>query len=220
MTLGIKALTINIILSILALSSPTVPAAAAGVPEDGVLDFAILRDGTEIGSYVIRFAKIGDPVIVHVTAKVDYRFAFIPLYLFELAAREEWRDGRLVGMAVETNDNGDDVRVTVTSEGDSLNLSVNGEDTEIDARTIPASLWNIALVERDTILDLADGEMMNVSVRDSGDETIQVRGQAVRARHYVITGDFERDLWYDQRKVLVQVRFEGRDGSEIRYRLR
>ncbi len=193
---------------------------AAGVPEEGILDFAILRDGAEIGSHVIRFEKVGEPTVVQIEAKVDYRLAFIPLYLFEHTAREEWRNGRLVGMSVQTNDNGDDYRVAVTSAGDNLTLSINGDGTAIDPRTIPASLWNIAVVDQKTILDPADGDMMNVSVRESGEEVIEVRGKSVRAKLYVMTGDFKRNLWYDAHKVLVQVQFEGRDGSEIRYKLR
>ncbi len=195
-------------------------AIASGIPEGGVLDFAILRNGTEIGSHVIRFERVGDPTIVRIAAKVDYRLAFIPVYLFELNAREEWRKGRLVGMSVETNDNGDDFRVAVTPDGEGLNLSINGTDSSIDPKTIPASLWYKPMVGHETILDPADGEMMKVTVRASGEEIIQVRGAAIRARRYVMTGDFERNLWYDQRRVLVQVQFEGRDGSEIRYELR
>jgi hypothetical protein len=192
----------------------------AGFPDSGVLDFAILRNGTEIGSHVIRLGKPGDPTIVRIEAKVDYRIAFIPLYMFRHAAREIWRGGRFVGMTAETNDNGDDYRVAVTANGDALKLSINGAVAPIDTGLVPASLWNIALVGHETVLDPADGDLMKVSIRESGEETIDVRGRQVRARRYVMTGDFERDLWYDRRQVLVQVLFKGEDGSEIRYKLR
>ena len=196
------------------------PAAAAGVPDSGVLDFAILRNGTEIGSHVIRFEKRGNPTIVRIEATVDYRLAFIPLYLFRHAAREEWRDGRLVRMTAQTNDNGDDYEVVVAPNGATLDLTVNGAAQSIDARLVPASLWNNALVGDRTVIDPADGELMKVSVRESGEETITVRGRKVRARRYSMTGDFQRDLWYDGDGVLLQVVFQGEDGSEIRYRLR
>jgi len=193
---------------------------AAGVPSNGILDFVILRNGSEIGHHVIRFEKLADSVIVRIEAQVDYRIAFIPFYTFRHVSREVWRGGQLIDMTAETNDNGCDFSINVKAEGDAFRLSVNGVETPIDAGVIPASLWNIALVESGKILDPADGELMQVAIRNSGEEVINVRGRDVRARHFVMTGDFQRDLWYDNSGVLVHVRFTGEDGSEIRYELR
>lgn len=196
------------------------PIHAAGVPDRDVLDFAILRNGSEIGRHVIRFEQRGDPTIVRILAEVDYRIAFVPLYIFRHEAREVWRGDRLVAMTAATDDNGDEYTVAVTLHDGSLRVSVNGAEMAIDAGTIPASLWNNAVEGRRTIVDPADGELMEVSVRAAGEELIEVRGREVRARRFVMSGDFERDLWFDTDNVLVQVRFKGEDGSEIRYRLR
>ncbi|WP_367272434.1 DUF6134 family protein, partial [Parvibaculum sp.] len=43
---------------------------------------------------------------------------------------------------------------------------------------------------------------------------------AVAATHYSVTGKLNRELWYDDKGVLVQVKFDGSDGSEITYVLR
>lgn len=196
------------------------PLQAAGAPVGDMLDFAILRNGAEIGRHVFQFVQRGDPTIVRIRAEVDYRVAFIPLYMFRHEAREVWRDGRLVAMTAETEKNGDEYTVAVTREGDSLNLSVNGDVTPVAAGVMPASLWNNAVEGQRTIIDPADGELMNVSVRAAGEETIDVRGHQVRARRYEMTGEFQRDLWFDRKNELVQVRFKGEDGSDIRYRLR
>jgi hypothetical protein len=49
---------------------------------------------------------------------------------------------------------------------------------------------------------------------------VTARGRSVEARHYQLSGELERELWYDAAGVLVQVRFKGKDGSDIRYELR
>jgi len=206
--------------ALLALLLLPVADASAGVPTTGVLDFAILRNGDAIGRHVIRFARDGDRLDVRVEARVDYRLAFIPLYLFRHVAREVWRDGRLVRMTAKTDDNGEEYAVDLRPDGDGMALSVNGTESTAPTDIVPASLWNIAMVDRRRILDPADGEIMNVAVADAGEETVTVRGQPVRAHRFIVTGDFERELWYDPRGVLVQVRFTGDDGSEIRYELR
>ena len=202
------------------LLASSVAVLASGVPEGGVLDFAILRNGEEIGRHILRFEARGRDIEVRVEARVDFWFGFIPLYRFDHRALEVWRDGALVRLTATTQDNGDDFQIEVRPDGAGLALSVNGETTPIDAAIIPASLWNIALVRRNLILDPADGELMSVAVTDVGADIITVRGRDVAARHYVMTGDFERDLWYDRDGVLMQVRFKGDDGSDIHYQLR
>ena len=196
------------------------PALASGVPDDGVLDFEILRDGEAIGRHILRFEARGQDIDVRVEAHVDYRFAFITLYRFDHQAHEVWRGGALVRLSATTNDDGAEFQVEVRPNGAGLTLSVNGATKPIDVNIIPASLWNIALVKRDRILSSAKGKIMAVATTDAGDETITIRGRDVVTRHYVMTGEFERDLWYDRDGVLMQVRFKGRDGSEIHYRLR
>ncbi len=191
-----------------------------GVPEAGALNFEILRNGNAIGRHVIRFEKNGDDLEVRVEAKVDYRFGFIPLYRFEHRALEVWRDGNLLRMSATTNDNGADYRIDLRQNGAGLVLTVNDTETVLSPDLQLASLWNIALVKQNRILDPADGELMSVTIADAGADSIQIDGRDVATRHYVMTGDFERELWYDARNVLRQVRFHGDDGSEIRYALR
>ena len=137
---------------------------AAGIPEDGVLDFAILRNGEQIGRHTIRFEGHGDPKVVRITAEVDYRVAFIPLYIFRHTARETWRGGGLIGMQAETNDNGDDYDIAFRVEGTEGALSINDQTTSIDTPLRPASLWNNAVVGDQVILDPADGDLMKVSI--------------------------------------------------------
>lgn len=204
---------------LLILACPAV-ASTPGIPESGVLKFTVLRNGTEIGRHAFRFEQDANPMVVHIEAQIDYKVAFIPLYMFRHSAREVWQDGRLVGMTADTNDNGDDYHIAIEPNGGALSLSINGAAVPIDANTYPVSLWNNARPLRGTVLDPADGDLMKVSVREDGEETVSVRGRNIRARRYTMTGDFQRDLWYDRRGVLVQVRFKAEDGSEIRYVLR
>jgi hypothetical protein len=46
-----------------------------------------------------------------------------------------------------------------------------------------------------------------------------VRGVTIRAQKFVMTGDLERELWYDAIGMLVKVRFSREDGSELQFRM-
>ena len=85
---------------------------------------------------------------------------------------------------------------------------------------IPASLWNAKLTERSQLLNTLDGTEMNVTIEDRGVERVSVGGDTVDARHYVISGDLKREVWYDTTGVLVKVRFRADDDSEIQYVLK
>jgi Family of unknown function (DUF6134) len=74
--------------------------------------------------------------------------------------------------------------------------------------------WNYAVLERTLLFDTQRGRLQRVQVTPAGTETITVAGDAVAARKYLITGDLERELWYDHAGNWLQSRLEY-DGAEI-----
>ena len=52
------------------------------------------------------------------------------------------------------------------------------------------------------------------------EEPVKGPGGPVPAKHYAITGDLQRELWFDSHGTLLKVRFKGQDGSDIQYVLK
>lgn len=69
------------------------------------------------------------------------------------------------------------------------------------------------------MIDPANGEVMSVKVSAAKWVQMTVRGVTIRAQKFVMTGDLERELWYDSTGMLVKVRFSGEDGSELQFRM-
>ncbi len=189
----------------------------AGVPEDGVLRFDIVRNGTRIGTQVYRFRREGRRVAVDIRTDIDYRLLFIPVYRFEHESHEVWEDGLLTSLVSTTNDNGEPIKLRVVREEDSL--MVIGEDGTmyVDREIVPASLWNRMVLERDRVLGTIGGGVKRIEVDYIGEETLTVRGRSVKARHFRLSGEYNRELWYDENDVLVRVRFVAEDGSVVQY---
>ena len=101
--------------------------------------------------------------------------------------------------------------------GASLDVVGDGVPSEAEKSIIPASLWNPQIIEQESILNCLSGGELTVQIDYIADETIEVKGEQVKARHYSMTGQFERDLWYDQEWVLVRIEFKGKDDSDIQY---
>ena len=62
-------------------------------------------------------------------------------------------------------------------------------------------------------LGVKQGEPSAVVFDEVGRETVPARGGEVEATHVVVSGELERDLWYDGDGILVHLRLVGRDGS-------
>jgi hypothetical protein len=198
----------------------TTSVAAIELPPPGVLEFSILRNGSEIGVHALTFSKQDNVVEVVSNTAIDFKLGFIPLYRFRQEGREVWRENRLEELRNLTDDNGTSLDLVIARQGGGLKVSLNGADKDTIPDAIPASLWNLRLADGPLLIDTVDGDRKTVTVQDIGDEAIMVRGIPTVARRFTVEGELQRDVWYDKKDALVQVRFTARDGSEILYRLR
>jgi hypothetical protein len=183
----------------------------------GPLHFTVLRDGSEIGTHDIDVHRDGNETRVDVATDIAVKIAFVTLYRFEHDGHEVWRDGRLVQIDSKTDDDG--TSKSLHGELGNRGLHVEGSAQKFIADTpiVPASLWNDDIVRQGRLLNTLDGSEMEVSIRLVGDETVAVHGKQVPARHYDISGQLNREVWFDADGTLVQVRFKAEDDSDIRY---
>lgn len=189
----------------------------AAPPPGGVLDFTVLRNGSEVGRHEMLFRNEADGLKIDIRTNVAVKVAFITAYRFEHEGHEIWQGGRLARLWSKTNDDGTRHVLDVTAGGDGLVVMADGKEPEKASASIPASLWNERIVQQKSILNTLDGTRMTIQVSDLGTESVSVKNAKVPARHYVLTGDLQRELWYDAQNVLVKVRFKAKDGSDIEY---
>jgi hypothetical protein len=67
------------------------------------------------------------------------------------------------------------------------------------------------------LIGVEQGERMVVAAEEIGREVVPARGGEVSATHLVVSGELERELWYDDDGILVHLRLIARDGSNIVY---
>lgn len=201
--------------------------AAVALTTNGVVEgrraFTVTRNGEPIGTQVYRIDRQGERVVVDIQTDIDFRLLWVPIYRFRHESREIWDGDRLVRMVSNTNDNGAPVSLDVEMDG--RVLKVGGErgksQAEVDPKAVPASLWNPVVVKRQRLLDTVNGTVMAAQGRFLGEDTLTVGARTIQARHYRLSGDYSRDLWYDSRDgSLVHVSFEAPDGSSVEYVLK
>ncbi len=191
---------------------------AAIVPDSGLLNFAVIREGKQIGTHVLTFRQTGKRIDVTIKTRIAVKFAFITVYHFEHDGQETWQNGRLVAMKSITNDDGTDHTLAASLDG-AGRLRVIGDGKEIIAAPdiVPASLWNPAFVRTKALMDSLVGKRLDIKIADRGGETVMVKGVKTNVRHYSMTGELARELWYDEHWVLVRMALTGKDGSAVEY---
>lgn len=181
------------------------------------LSFTVLRNGDPIGKHEYTFKESGARTFVDIVTDIKVKIAFITAYRFEHEAKEEWFKDKLIKTSSKTNDDGDDHFLRVTKTKSALNIVGDGKESTAEYGIMPASLWNPETIKHTSLLNTLDGHIMSVNVDDLGTEDVPVKGEMVKAQHYRLSGDLERELWFDDRGLLVQVSFKGDDGSDISY---
>ena len=211
----LRSLTMGTLLLAAALAS----AAANADTGTATMNFAVMRDGQQIGSNTIQLRHNGAETTVQMVTHVEVKIAFITVYRFDQTETERWVNGQLMALNAVTDDNGTMHRVKATRANDKLAIEADGKTTEVAGNTIPASLWNPLLLEKTVAFNPQDGSIMPIAVIDRGEDHLVVQGRAKRARHYVINSTFPQDVWYDEQRQLVKVALKASDGSTISYQL-
>ena len=172
----------------------------------------------DIGAHKVSFSRSGEDLMVEVENRISVKVLFITAYRFEADRVEIWRDGRLISYKSETYDDGDDYGVFAEAKGGKLMIDAGHGRVEAPGDVVPTHPWNMALTERSLLMDTKTGALLEVTVAEAGEETIEAGGEQVEARKFVISGDLEREVWYGPGDRWLQMRFD-KDGAEITFTL-
>ena len=192
----------------------------AGFPPSGKLVYDVLRDNALVGSNEVEIEHNGDRVVVRTTMDIVVSVLFVPVYRFSHRAEEIWMNGALQSYHAKTDDDGRARDLVLAREGDKLVGFYNGGPIEFPGTLMPASLWHPATVEQRALLETTKGQMRAVSVVDRGVETVKLNSGTEQARHFSISGELRREVWYAADGQVVQASFPAKDGSIVVLRLK
>lgn len=186
---------------------------AAPLPRPGLrqIAFDIRREGASIGRHEVRFSRAGDLLEVEIDIDIVVHFAFIPVFRYRHRNLEAWRDGRLVALDSQTDDDGQTFEVSVRQQASGLRVSGSEGVFPAPADVLPTSYWNPATVKQSLLLDSQHGRLLEVRPAFLG----QDRLTEGLARRYRLSGDLNLDLWYADGE-WVKIAFEAR-GAEVSY---
>jgi hypothetical protein len=187
----------------------------AAFPQPGKLTYAVVRDGNKIGSQIVEFQRNGDQLLVLTSVKIEVSLLGITIYRFVHRSEEEWKGGELARLTSNTDDDGNKRVVDLKLVDGKLKGNYNGQAKEFPLGMIPASFWHPDSMKQTKLLDQVKARNRQITVKDLGTETITVQGKKIEARHFSVSGQIKREVWYGPEGRLEKLQFEGKDGSEI-----
>ncbi len=189
-------------LILFALQSGPVAAQAARV-----WDFRVTLDESSIGSHRFTLGKQGEEAELVSEARFDVKLLFFTAYRYAHRAAERWRGNCLLGLDSRTDDNGKQLAVSVGR-------------ASLDGCVMSYAYWNPLILRQPRLLNAQTGEIEPISVAAMGDDTMQVRGAAVAAKRYRISGPKNPiDLWYSPGGEWLALESTLEGGRRLRYRL-
>ncbi|QCO13950.1 hypothetical protein D3869_01125 [Azospirillum brasilense] len=190
-------------------------AAAAQAAEPRTLTYRILMGDDPVGTETVRLEPQGDVTKVAVTASTRVKVLFIN-FRYDHKREEVWKGRTLESMSAQTDDDGTPHAIRMTRSGVGYAVTVDGKTGQAGADALPLTLWTPEVLKRPTLLSVIDGKPYSVRSDLVSTETLTVGGHAVPAQHHRISGDVERDLWFDAQGTLLKTRFK-RSGYDVTY---
>ena len=194
--------------------------AAGAQAAQRVWDFRVFLDDSPIGYHRFTLRDDGAERDLKVEARFDVKILFFNAYKYTHDAMEHWRGNCLQSLNARTDDNGKRLAVDSTREGDRLAVVTARARELLEGCVMSFAYWNPEILRQPRLLNPQTGEYEAVNVAALGEESIVVRGAAVPARHYRITGPKHPiDLWYSAAQEWLALDSEVDGGRKLRYRI-
>ncbi len=187
--------------------------------QTGTYVYQIMRNGEVVGEQRADFERRGDELRVVTDVRINITLLGLTVYDFTQRIEERWQNGALMALTSTAVDDGDTRNVRLLREGNRLVGNYDGKKRDLPGTLIPTTLWNSAVIEHTSVLETTKGRERSFTVAQKGVETVKLPVGEVSARHFVFTGSFAREAWYDESGVLVASQMEAKDGSIIRQEL-
>jgi hypothetical protein len=191
--------------------------ASLPIPAGDRLAFQILRKGDKIGEHIETFDRSGDALTVTVAVDILVGLGPIALFRYKNRATVHWQGEQVVSVVAETDDDGTPEHMSAHREKGGLVVEgTKAPRYTAPPHSLPGTHWNRAMLDA-PFINTEDGRLMHPTVTLVGTEAVEVTGRVVQAQHFSLRGDANLDTYYDLTPSWLGLRFNAKDGSEIRY---
>lgn len=184
--------------------------------------FDVYLDKQKIGTHTFSF---NDKQLLS-QANFKVKVLFINAYDYQHTAQETWQGDCLTKLTAHTVENKVVMDVAAERAGNTFEVRYDKTTQKLPECTMTFAYWNPNMLTQKKLLNPQNAEYLDTNIQLLGNETIQVKGQAVAAAHYKVLGALNGknklniDLWYDQSNDWVALESTTPEGYKIKYKLK
>ncbi len=160
-----------------------------------------------LGMHRLTFSRTEGNLVVEVASEITVEFFSMTVFRYAAKRREVWRDGRMIAYESDTHDDGTDVRVTAKAAEDGLIIAGPSGRRMAALGVFPTHPWKQSIVDAEVLMHTTTGELLEVAVTEVGPETLILEGRPIQTTKYRMSGDHEREIWFNDKGDWVLLRF-------------
>lgn len=188
--------------------------------EVGYWDFDVYMNDKKVGKHEFKVSEARGVKQVQSEASFKYKILFILAYQYEHNAAERWTGNCLAEFDASTNANGDRIRVSGEQSEAGFLVERDGNPVALPDCVMTFAYWNPDFLEQSRLLNPQTGEYVDVRIEKVGNETLEVRGQAVAATRFRLRAhEVDLTIWYSADDEWLGLESVAKGGHIIRYEL-
>lgn len=169
-------------------------------------DYVVLTENQPIGTHRVNIQRKGNDFEIKAETDLEVGFGPLTVFRFEHQRRELWHNWQLVESIAHTVKNDKIYDIKITRQATGYKRVVNGREDKFEDPVSILALWHSDLFTHHIFISPLEDKLYRLSVQFVDREQIEIGDQWVQALHYQMTGDSERDLWYDESGHVLKVR--------------
>lgn len=213
MTRARKSWEISLIGAVLAAAtlfagSPAMAESAEARIAEGRYVYAIKHDSRgDIGRVINDVRVEGKRVTIASRERIEVKVLGLVAYRQSANRTEVWDGAELIRFTARTDADGKVSTVLAARDGGALKITGTSGALAVSGKIAPANPWRIEATATGRLIDVNHGAIKSVKVVEIGAARISVAGRKVTTRHFRISGDLRREVWYDGTGLAVKLRF-------------
>lgn len=193
---------------------------AAGEATEREWRFRVYLDDKKIGHHDFKLREQGGVRLLETEANFKYRVLFMTLYHYEHRNVETWRGDCLTRIESQTDANGSPYAIEGSLDADRFLLRRGEQSTELPACIMSFAYWNPTFLQRQSLLNAQNGELVDVEVGEPERVEVQIRGNLQTALRYRLeTEGRGMALYYSESLEWLALEAEAEGGRTLRYEL-
>lgn len=193
---------------------------ATGMAKQQEWRFRVFLDDKEIGRHEFVLQQQDSQQLLKSEASFEYRLLFVKLYEYQHENTETWSGNCLTNIESSTDANGEPFKVSGSLRDGQFVVQGSKGVSQLPPCSMSFAYWNPDFLKEKQLINVQNGEVLDVVVSDPQQVQIMVRGKTETAWRYALqAGEMNIELWYSENNEWLALETDARGGRRLRYEL-